>query len=143
MNEDARVMVYHRKPVEEAINQLWTIELADPPRMIDSDDEDEDDSKRERMKAWFGNWKGWGHKKHEVLAERDLEEANKKVYKEKKSKARYRNTKKYKNEIMTNNDVFKKVMNSLLLRQHTKLLMFGKNNKKKKVKKFNMLLLKS
>lgn len=81
-------MVYHRKPVEEAMNQLWTIELADPPRMIDSDDEDEDDSKRERMKAWFGNWKGWGHKKHEVLAEKDLKEANEKVYKEKKSKAR-------------------------------------------------------
>jgi hypothetical protein len=81
-------MIYKRKPLEEATNQLWTIELADPPRMIDSDDEDEDDSKRERMKAWFGNWKGWGHKKHEVLSERDLEEANKKVYKEKKSKAR-------------------------------------------------------
>ncbi|CAO3641717.1 unnamed protein product [Mucor hiemalis] len=89
VNEDARVMVYHKKPVEEALNQLWTVEPADPPRMIDSDDEDEDDSKRERMKAWFGNWKGWGHKKHEVLAERDLEEANKKVYKEKKSKASY------------------------------------------------------
>lgn len=87
-NEDARVMIYRKKPVENAINQLWTIEPADPPRMIDSDDEDEDDSKRERMKAWFGNWKGWGHKQREVLAEKDLEEANKKVYKEKKRKAR-------------------------------------------------------
>ncbi|GAA5817173.1 hypothetical protein MFLAVUS_010715 [Mucor flavus] len=87
--EDARVMVYQKKPIEEAINQLWTIELGDPPRMIDSDDEDEDDSKRERMKAWFGNWKGWGRKKHEVMAEKDLEEANQKVYKDKKSKASY------------------------------------------------------
>jgi hypothetical protein len=82
-------MVYHKKPVEEAKNQHWTIEPADPPRMIDSDDEDEDDSKRERMKAWFGNWKGWGHlKKREILNEKELEEANKKVYKENKSKAR-------------------------------------------------------
>lgn len=88
LKEDARVMVYEKKPIAEAANQLWTIELADPPRMIDSDDEDEDDSKRERMKAWFGNWKGWGHKKGEVLAEKDLEEANKKVYKDKKHKAR-------------------------------------------------------
>lgn len=88
MEEDARVMVYHKKTVEEAKNQLWTIEPADPPRMIDSDDEDEDDGKRERMKAWFGNWKGWGHKKREVLNENELEEANKKVYKENKSKAR-------------------------------------------------------
>ncbi|GAA5805907.1 hypothetical protein EDC94DRAFT_607563 [Helicostylum pulchrum] len=87
--EDARVMVYQKKPIEEAINQLWTIELGDPPRMIDSDDEDEDDSKRERMKAWFGNWKGWGRKKGEVMAEKDLEEANQKVYKDKKSKASY------------------------------------------------------
>lgn len=88
MKEDARCMVYKRKPLEEAANQLWTLELADPPRMIDSDDEDEDDSKRERMKSWFGNWKGWGHKKREVLAEKDLEEANQKVYKDKKTKAR-------------------------------------------------------
>lgn len=88
INEDARVMIYKKKPLEEAKNQLWTIELADPPRKIDSDDEDEDDGKRERMKAWFGNWKGWGHKKREVLSEKELEEANKKVYKEKKPKAR-------------------------------------------------------
>ncbi|KAL7308905.1 hypothetical protein PS15m_011045 [Mucor circinelloides] len=89
INEDARVMIYKKKPLEEAKNQLWTIELADPPRKIDSDDEDEDDGKRERMKAWFGNWKGWGHKKREVLSEKELEEANKKVYKEKKPKASY------------------------------------------------------
>ncbi|KAI8637307.1 hypothetical protein BD408DRAFT_424736 [Parasitella parasitica] len=89
INEDARVMVYKKKPLEEAKNQLWTIELADPRKMIDSDDEDEDDSKRERMKAWFGKWEGWGHKKREVLSEKELEEANKKVYKEKKSKASY------------------------------------------------------
>ena len=88
MNADARVMVYHKKPIEEALNQLWTIELADPPRMIDPDDEDEDDSKRERFKSWFGNWKGWGHKKEEVLQEKDLKEANEKVYHEKKRNVR-------------------------------------------------------
>lgn len=88
LKEDARVMVYEKKPIADAANQLWTIELADPPRMIDSDDEDEDDSKRERMKAWFGNWKGWGHKKSEVMAEKDLQEANEKVYKHKKENAR-------------------------------------------------------
>lgn len=82
-------MIYKKKPLEEATNQLWTIELADPPRNIDSDDESEDDSKRERIKAWFGRWDGWGHKKRQVLSEKELEEANKKVYKEKKSKARY------------------------------------------------------
>ncbi|KAG1448879.1 hypothetical protein G6F55_010431 [Rhizopus delemar] len=83
-NKDVRVMVYHKKPIQKASNQLWTIEPADPPKPIDSDDENEDDGKRARLKAWFGNWKGWGHKRHQVLAEADLEEANKKVYKEKK-----------------------------------------------------------
>ncbi|KAI8380322.1 hypothetical protein BD560DRAFT_387860 [Blakeslea trispora] len=88
--EDARVVVHKRKPVEEAQNQLWTIELADPPRRIDPEDEEEDDGKRERFKAWFGNWKGWHHsKKSEVLAESDLEEANQKVYHEKKHSATY------------------------------------------------------
>ncbi|KAI8076412.1 uncharacterized protein B0P05DRAFT_545780 [Gilbertella persicaria] len=77
-NEDARVMVYKKKPAEEALNQLWTIEPADPPRKIDPDDEEEDDGKRERFKAWF-----------EVLSETDLEEANKKVYQEKKHTASY------------------------------------------------------
>lgn len=92
INEDARVMIYKKKALEEATNQLWLIEPADPPKQIDSDDEDEDDSKRERIKAWFGKWEGWGHKKREVLSEKELEEANKKVYKEKKHKARYRLT---------------------------------------------------
>ncbi|EIE87923.1 hypothetical protein G6F47_006922 [Rhizopus delemar] len=87
-NKDVRVMVYHKKPIQKASNQLWTIEPADPPKPIDSDDENEDDGKRARLKAWFGNWKGWGHKRHQVLAEADLEEANKKVYKEKKVNAR-------------------------------------------------------
>lgn len=86
VNEDARVMVYKKKPLEEATNQLWTIELADPPRVVEVDDE-EDDSKRARMKAWFENWKE-DHKKREAIAEADLEEANKKVYKQKKAKVR-------------------------------------------------------
>ncbi|KAI8994868.1 hypothetical protein BDB01DRAFT_774382 [Pilobolus umbonatus] len=86
---DTRVIIHSRKPAEKALNQQWTFELADPPRMLDSDDEDEDDSKRERMKAWFGNWKGWGKKKNQVLSEKELEEANKKVYKEKKTGASY------------------------------------------------------
>lgn len=47
------------------------------------------------------------------------------------------------NEKVTNNDYFKKVMNSLLLRLHTKLSICGRSNKKKKVKKFNMQLLRS
>ncbi|KAI9321326.1 hypothetical protein BX666DRAFT_1900932 [Dichotomocladium elegans] len=80
-----RVVMYKRKEeVEEAANQLWTIELADPPKPVDSDDEEEDDSKRARINAWFGSWWGWGRKKNEVLDERELEEANKKVYEEKK-----------------------------------------------------------
>ncbi|KAI9276286.1 hypothetical protein BY458DRAFT_472874 [Sporodiniella umbellata] len=87
INEDARVMVYHKKPIEEAVNQLWLVEPADPPSPVDSDDESEDEGKRARLKAWFGNWKGWGHKRHQVLAQSDLEEANKKVYKEKKANA--------------------------------------------------------
>ncbi|KAG1473175.1 hypothetical protein G6F56_001107 [Rhizopus delemar] len=87
VNEDARVMVYHKKPVEEAANQLWSIEPADPPKPVDSDDENEDESKRARLKSWFGSWKGWGHRRHQVLAESDLEEANKKIYKEKKANA--------------------------------------------------------
>ena len=32
------------------------------------------------MRAWFGNWKGWGDKKKEVLNEERLKEAHKKVY---------------------------------------------------------------
>ncbi|KAI8142623.1 hypothetical protein BJV82DRAFT_615525 [Fennellomyces sp. T-0311] len=83
-DEKSRVMVYKRKnDVSEAKNQLWTIELSDPPRPIDSDDEDEDDGKRQRIKAWFGSWSGWGGKKDEVLNERDLEEAAEKVEKKK------------------------------------------------------------
>ncbi|KAI8145774.1 hypothetical protein BJV82DRAFT_602228 [Fennellomyces sp. T-0311] len=90
---DARVMMYKRKkyPAEEGKketkkNQLWEIELSDPPRQVDSDDEDEDDSKRARMRAWFGNWKGWGDKKKEVLNEERLNEAHRKVYDDEQKK---------------------------------------------------------
>ncbi|OBZ82242.1 hypothetical protein A0J61_09709 [Choanephora cucurbitarum] len=83
-------MVHKRNPLEEAQNQLWTIELADPPCKINPDDEEEDDGKRERFKVWFGNWKGWGHsKKREVLSESDLKEANERIYHEKKNTATY------------------------------------------------------
>ncbi|KAI8891399.1 carbohydrate-binding module family 13 protein [Backusella circina FSU 941] len=84
VNEDARVMIYKKKPLEHASNQLWTIELADPPRVVEVDDE-EDDSKRARLRAWFDNLKE-DHKKREVVAEADLKEANQKVYKQKKAK---------------------------------------------------------
>ncbi|KAI8375985.1 uncharacterized protein BYT42DRAFT_572982 [Radiomyces spectabilis] len=87
--EDARCMVYKRKPVEQASNQLWTVELADPPKVVDSDDESEDDGKRARFRAWFENWHGWGNKKKEVLDEKYLDKAHKKVYKEKKSHVSY------------------------------------------------------
>lgn len=78
-------MVYKRKEnLAEALNQLWTIELGDPPRPVDSEDEEEDDSKRARFRAWFGSWFGWGDNKRELLKEEDLQQAHKKVYKEKK-----------------------------------------------------------
>ncbi|CDH57573.1 hypothetical protein RO3G_12634 [Lichtheimia corymbifera JMRC:FSU:9682] len=90
---DARVMIYPRKPLtvpegkpKPVKNQLWTLELSDPPRQVDSDDEDEDDSKRARMRAWFGNWKGWGERKKEMLHEERLHEAHEKVYKDEKKK---------------------------------------------------------
>lgn len=91
---DARVMMYKRKHSDDPEkdgkinkkNQLWTVELADPPRQVDSDDEDEDDSKRARMRAWFGNWHGWGKHRHEALDESGLSEAHEKVYKDEKKK---------------------------------------------------------
>ncbi|KAI9031791.1 hypothetical protein CLU79DRAFT_730187 [Phycomyces nitens] len=86
---DARLMIYKRKPVENASNQLWSIELSDPPRKVDPDDKSEDDSKRARMRAWFGNWGGWGDHKKALLIEEDLHEAHKKIYKEKKFKTSY------------------------------------------------------
>lgn len=92
-NPDARVMIYPRKPLtvpegkpKPVKNQLWTLELSDPPRQVDSDDEDEDDSKRARMRAWFGNWKGWGERKKEILHEERLHEAHEKVYKDEKKR---------------------------------------------------------
>ncbi|KAI8329510.1 hypothetical protein BC941DRAFT_442620 [Chlamydoabsidia padenii] len=79
----ARVIVYKRKEgPEDTLNQRWSIELGDPPKVIDP--EEEEDGKSERLQAWFGNWFGWGDKKKHVLHERELNEAHEKVYKEKK-----------------------------------------------------------
>ncbi|KAG0178972.1 hypothetical protein DFQ28_004686 [Apophysomyces sp. BC1034] len=83
--EGAVVMVSERKEDKMPANQLWTIELGDPPK-VDTDDEDEDDGKRARLRAWFGQWSGWGDKKKEMLNERELNEAHEKVYTKKKAK---------------------------------------------------------
>ncbi|KAG0170193.1 hypothetical protein DFQ28_002395 [Apophysomyces sp. BC1034] len=83
---DARVMIYKRKQFEKAHNQLWDIELGDPPRIDDSEDETEDDGKRARLRAWFGNWKGWDKRKNDLLNEKDLHQAHKKAYTQKKAK---------------------------------------------------------
>lgn len=80
---EGRVIVFKRKE-EDNENQVFLLELGDPPRAVDSDDEDEDDTKRARFKAWFGSWWGWGSKKNEVLQEKDLDEAHEKVYRQKK-----------------------------------------------------------
>ncbi|ORX62203.1 hypothetical protein DM01DRAFT_1365466 [Hesseltinella vesiculosa] len=82
----ARVMVYDRKKDEEAPNQMWEFELADPPKVVAENPED-DNSKHERIQAWFGNWFGWGDKKKVLLDEKELTDAHTKIYKEKKSHA--------------------------------------------------------
>ncbi|ORZ08434.1 hypothetical protein BCR42DRAFT_425133 [Absidia repens] len=81
----ARVIVYKRKEGEENLNQRWNIELGDPPKVVDP--EEEEDGKGERLQAWFGNWFGWGDKKKNILEEKELDDAHNKVYKEKKSHA--------------------------------------------------------
>ncbi|KAI8093129.1 uncharacterized protein BX664DRAFT_328994 [Halteromyces radiatus] len=81
----ARVIVYKRKEGDENLNQRWTIELGDPPKAVDP--EEEEDGKAERLQAWFGNWFGWGDKKKHILKEEELDHAHKKVYHEKKSHA--------------------------------------------------------
>jgi hypothetical protein len=83
--EGAILMIYDRaESPEEALNQLWQLELADPPKVIDSSDEEEDDSKSARLSAWFGSWFGHGDKKREVLNEDALQTAHKQVYEKKK-----------------------------------------------------------
>lgn len=77
------------KPLEEGTNQLWEFQLADPPRILDSSDDEEDDHKCARLRSWFGNWGGWGSDdKDEVLKEKELKEAHKKVYEKNKSHLR-------------------------------------------------------
>ena len=86
----ATLIIYHRseKPLEEGKNQLFDLQLADPPQVLDSSDE-EDDSKSARLRAWFGNWGGWGSSdKQNVLKEKELKEAHKKVYEKNKSHLR-------------------------------------------------------
>ncbi|KAI8342730.1 hypothetical protein BC941DRAFT_413683 [Chlamydoabsidia padenii] len=85
MEAGARVIVYKRKEGEENVNQGWSLELGDPPKVVDP--EEEEDGKGERLQAWFGNWFGWGDKKKDVLKEEELDAAHTKVYKEKKSHA--------------------------------------------------------
>ncbi|RCH78012.1 hypothetical protein CU098_002305, partial [Rhizopus stolonifer] len=90
VEEGGTMMIYQKNPVlEEGLNQLWTLQLADPPVVLDSSDDDEDDSKRARFTAWFGSWFGWDDKKREVLQEKDLEKAHEKVYKKNKSHLSY------------------------------------------------------
>jgi hypothetical protein len=85
----ARVIVYKRREEEDPshphLNQKWSIELGDPPKVVDP--EEEEDGKSERLQAWFGNWFGWGDKKKHILQERELDDAHKKVYHEKKAHA--------------------------------------------------------
>jgi hypothetical protein len=87
----ATIMIYDKnEKVDEALNQLWDLQLADPPQVIDSSDEEEDDNKRARLSAWFGNWWGWGDDdKNNVLREKELQKAHEKVYEKKKSHLRY------------------------------------------------------
>ncbi|ORE07943.1 hypothetical protein BCV72DRAFT_261795 [Rhizopus microsporus var. microsporus] len=83
-------IIIHVKKEEDAFNQLWELELADPPKVLDSSDDEEDDSKRARLRAWFGNWLGWkDHDKTRLLKEDELQKAHDKVYKKKKSKLPY------------------------------------------------------
>lgn len=83
-------MIYHQaKSPETGLNQLWTFELADPPRILDSSDDEEDDDKCNRLRSWFGNWGGWGKSdKETVLKEKELKAAHEKVYEKKKSHLR-------------------------------------------------------
>lgn len=87
----ATVMIYKKAEVlEEGINQLWGLQLADPPKQIDSSDDEDDDNKSARLSAWFGSWWGWGDDdKNDLLREKELEKAHKKVYEKKKSNLTY------------------------------------------------------
>lgn len=87
----ATIMIYKKaEVVEEGINQLWDLQLADPPKQIDSSDDEDDDNKSARLSAWFGSWWGWGDDdKNDLLREKELEKAHKKVYEKKKSNLTY------------------------------------------------------
>ncbi|KAI9476203.1 MAG: hypothetical protein EXX96DRAFT_540747 [Benjaminiella poitrasii] len=91
MEAGATIMMYKKAEVlEEGLNQLWDLQLADPPKVIDSSDDEEDDGKRARLTAWFGNWFGWGDdEKNDVLKEKELQKAHQKVYEKKKSHLSY------------------------------------------------------
>ncbi|GAN04774.1 hypothetical protein MAM1_0073d04239 [Mucor ambiguus] len=87
----ATIMIYKKaEVVEEGINQLWDLQLADPPKQIDSSDDEDDDNKSARLSAWFGSWWGWGDDdKNDLLREKELEKAHKKVYEKKKTNLTY------------------------------------------------------
>ncbi|CAO3644401.1 unnamed protein product [Cunninghamella blakesleeana] len=77
----AKLIIYKRRE-ETDLNQQWSLQLGDPPKVVNP--EDEENGKSERLQAWFGNWFGWGDKKKTVLKEKELTEAHEKVYKQKK-----------------------------------------------------------
>lgn len=77
----AKLIIYKRRE-ESDLNQQWSLQLGDPPKVVDP--EEEENGKSERLQAWFGNWFGWGDKKKAVLKEKELTEAHNKVYKEEK-----------------------------------------------------------
>ena len=83
-------MVYKRKDLSDAKNQLWTLEPSDPPREPDSDDSSDEEDVGDRISAFFGNFSGWGRHKNEALDERALERAAEKVEKKKKKKSKMR-----------------------------------------------------
>ncbi|CEP14815.1 hypothetical protein [Parasitella parasitica] len=86
----ATIMIYKKaEDLENAMNQLWSFPLADPPQAVDSSDDDDDGSSFARLSAWFGSWTGWGSKKDNVLQEKELEKAHKKVYEKNKTNLSY------------------------------------------------------
>ncbi|KAI8645540.1 hypothetical protein BD408DRAFT_411596 [Parasitella parasitica] len=85
----ATIILYKKAEVpEDGKNQLWILLPADPAQ-IDSSDDDDDGSSFARLSAWFGSWTGWGSQKNDVLKDKELEKAHKKVYEKKKSNLTY------------------------------------------------------
>ncbi|KAI8997689.1 hypothetical protein BDB01DRAFT_771987 [Pilobolus umbonatus] len=90
--EAGATIMIHEKNEDTATsqNQFWTFRAADPHKKLDSSDDDEDDDKRARLRAWFGNWWGWGKDdENDLLNEKELNQAHKKVYETNKSHLSY------------------------------------------------------